>query len=191
MADDTILCQRGKITVAVYRSMIQQKKKPEIAQFIHDRFTERYITPLQAIPKMPKSLRNGFCTMAVCCLMIEALESFWQGLPNTKSKGASSGAFASFFDRSDNLKELRPYAGEFYTHVRCGILHQAETTGGWKIRRRGVLFHSNTLTLNAARFHDELGRCLDTYRSALEREPLDSPLWIAFKTKMKAICRNC
>jgi hypothetical protein len=189
MADDTILCQRGKITVAVYRSMIQQKKKPEIAQFIHDRFTERYIAPLQ--PKMPKSLRNGFCTMAVSCLMIEALESFWQGLPNTKSKGASRGAFASFFDRSDNLKELRPYAGEFYTHVRCGILHQAETTGGWKIRRRGVLFHSNTLTLNAARFHDELGRCLDTYRSALEREPLDSPLWIAFKTKMKAICRNC
>jgi hypothetical protein len=35
MADNTILCQRGKITVAVYRSMIQQKKKPEIAQFIH------------------------------------------------------------------------------------------------------------------------------------------------------------
>ena len=25
MADDTILCQRGKITVAVYRSMIQEE----------------------------------------------------------------------------------------------------------------------------------------------------------------------
>ena len=191
MADDTILCQKGKITVAVYRAMIQQRKKPEIAQFIHDRFTERYIRPLRAIPKFPKNLRNGFCTMAICCLMIEALESFWQGLANTRPTGASSGAFASFFNRSDNLKEFRAYAGKFYTNVRCGILHQAETTGGWKIRREGILFDPHTLTINASRFHDELERCLDTYCSALRHEQLDSPLWIAFKNKMKAISRNC
>ena len=191
MAHDTILCQRGKVTVAEYRSMLKQKKKTEIAQFIHDRFTERYIVPLQAIPKMPKNLRNGFCTMAICCLMIEALESFWQGLPNTRPKGASSGAFVSFFSRSNNLKQFGALAGEFYTHVRCGILHQAETTGGWKIRRKGILFDSNTLTINASKFHEELGRCLDAYCYALEHEPLDSQLWIAFRRKMEAICANC
>lgn len=67
MSDDAILCQIGKITVVEYRSMVQRQRKSEIVQFIRDRFTERYITPLRAIPKSPKNLRNGFCTMAICC----------------------------------------------------------------------------------------------------------------------------
>jgi hypothetical protein len=122
--------------------------------------------------------------------MIEALESFWQGLANTRPTGASRAAFSSFFDRSHNLEEFRPYAGEFYTHVRCGILHQAESTGGWKIRRDGILFNPRTLTINASRFHDELGRCLAVYCLALQHEQFDSPLWTAFKNKMTVICRN-
>ncbi len=188
MADNTILCQTGKVTVAKYRSMIQQKRKPEVAQFIHDRFTERYITPLKGVPK---EQRNGFCTMAICCLMIEALESFWRGLPHTKTKDASRGAFCSFFARSQNLKDFRGHAEEFYTHVRCGILHQAETTRGWKIRRRGILFDPTTLTINATRFHRELARCLDTYCDALEADTSDTDLWVALERKMEAICKNC
>jgi hypothetical protein len=191
MADDTILCQTGNITVVRYRSMIRQRQKGVLVKFIHDRFSERYITPLRAIPKSPKNLRNGFCTMAICCLMVEALESFWEGLATTRAPGASRAAFVSFFNRSDNLRPFRPYADEFYTHVRCGILHQAETTGAWKIRRDGPLFLPKTLTINATRFHDELHKCLVTYCSALERERFDGPLWTAFNNKMKAICRNC
>ncbi len=189
MTNDTVLCQKGKITVAKYRSMIQQQRKLEIVQFVRDRFTERYITPLQSIPKMPRNLRNGFCTMAICCLMIESLESFWHGWPVTDGK--SRLAFCSFFDRSPNLKDFRGHAGEFYKHVRCGILHQAETTGGWKITRKGLLlFEPLTKTIDATLFHNEMVRCLDSYCSALEYEGLDSELWSALKNKMEAICKN-
>jgi hypothetical protein len=190
MADETILCQKGMVTVAKCRAMIERQDRDALAGFIRDRFTERYITPLESIPQEPKHLRNGFCTMAICCLMIEALESFWQGLPDTNFPRGSSGAFCSFFDRSDNLKAFRGHARDFYTHVRCGILHQAETTGGWKIRRKGILFDPTTTTINATRFHRELARCLDTYHNALASEPWKSEVWAAFNKKIKAIFKN-
>jgi hypothetical protein len=68
--------------------------------------------------------------MAVSCLMIEALECFRQGWIDTKERGKGAQAFRLFFDTAEPLKEFRGYAPAFYTHVRCGILHQAETTGG-------------------------------------------------------------
>lgn len=190
MTDDTVLCRKRNVTVAKCREMIQRQDRNALAGFIRDRFTERYITPLESIPQKPKDLRNGFCTMAVCCLMIEALESFWQGLPDTNFPRGSSGAFCSFFDRSDNLKDFRGHARDFYTHVRCGILHQAETTDGWKIRRKGVLFDPSSKSINATRFHRQLSHCLDTYCNALTSHPWTSQLWEAFRKKMKAILKN-
>ena len=195
MADDTILYRTGNFTVADYHAIVtdqsksEDEKKAKLVDFIRGRFTERYITPLQQIPKDKK---NGFCTMAICCLMIEALESFWEGMRDTRTTGASSAAFTSFFKRSDNLKDFRAYAQLFYKNVRCGILHQAETTDGWKITRKGTfLFEPSTKTIDATRFHEEMKQCLQTYCSELMREQFDSPLWIAFKYKMEVICKNC
>src|SRR5262249_3818794 len=142
----------SNITINRYREIEHEQKKDEISKFIHERFTERYITPLKKEPK------HGFCTMAISCLMIEALESFWQGWPN--SDGKSKAAFCYFFDRSDDLKDFRGHVQEFYKHVRCGILHQAETTGGWRIRRNGALFDPTTKTINATEFHNRLEKCL-------------------------------
>jgi hypothetical protein len=39
--------------------------------------------------------------MAICCLMMETLESFWQGLDDSTGRGRN--IFESFFRRSDNL----------------------------------------------------------------------------------------
>ncbi len=186
MASDTVLCWKSRTTISDYENMVAKTEKNEITAFISDRFTERYVTPLTAISKENKS---GFCTMAICCLMIEALESFWQGWPDTKGK--SKDAFCSFFDRYDNLKVFTGHAGEFWRHVRCGILHQAETTGGWKVHRTGILFDSNTKAINATRFHDELKKCLDRYCAELRQEDWDGELWTNFKSKMKQVCKNC
>ena len=190
MANDTVLCSKGNITVAKCRHMIQRQDKQALVEFVRNRFSERYITPLESIPSEPKNLRNGFSTMAISCLMIEALESFWQGLPDTRPRGASQAAFSSFFDRSDNLKNFRGRARDFYTHVRCGILHQAETTGAWRILRGGVLFDPKTKTINATRFHRELARCLITYCDALSAEPWNAEIWRLFRKKMNAIFKN-
>jgi len=129
------------VTVSDYLQMEKEKSKVEIVKFIKSRFTERYITPLRCDP----DLKHGFCTMAICCLMIEALESFWRGWDNSRNQ--SELAFCSFFDRNHNLRVFDGYVTDFYKNVRCGILHQAETMNGWHIRRDGFLVDTQTKTI--------------------------------------------
>lgn len=194
MADNTILCRKPEITVSKYREMEAKKEagKPEIITFIRNRFTERYIAPLNAIPLGEK---HGFCIMAICCLMIEALECFWEGLEETSNKKGKTGCnvFKTFFARHSNLSIPSQWVGRFYGNVRCVILHQAETTDGWKITRKGSLplFDEKTRTINATKFHKELKQCLEQYCDALKNEDWNSLLWKNFIRKMGYVCKNC
>ena len=79
-----------RVTVAEYLKLEKNKDQKGIAKFIQDRFTERYIEPLRGCNT------HGFSIMAVSCLMIEALESFRQGWPDTDGKGKSKRASRSF-----------------------------------------------------------------------------------------------
>jgi hypothetical protein len=172
-------------SVRDYRDFERQRDRAKIADLIRGRFTERYITPIEAA----RDKKHGFCTMAISCLMIEALESFRQGWQNTRGAGRCECAFRSFFQRHDEFREIP--ADSFYQHVRCGILHQAETTGGWRIVRKGPIFDSSSLTLNATKFHRALGDILNAYCSELAKEKWESQLWDACRKKMNAVIKNC
>jgi len=155
-----------------------------IAEAIRRRFTERYVAPAQA-----KS-RHGFTMMAVSCLMIEALESFRQGWENSSNRSKS--AFCFFFDTSKPFVAFLGHAQLFYTHIRCGILHQAETTGGWRIRRdRSPLFDTAELTINADRFLDALVEVLSGFCDGLKTADWDGPEWVRVRKKLNAIVREC
>jgi hypothetical protein len=183
MSDSTLLSTN--YSVARYRQLVADADKSEIGKFVVERFTDRYITPINAAG----TKKNGFCTMAVSCLMIEALMSFIKGWLDTKSK--SEKAFKKYFGRTDAFETLAQIAGEFYSHVRCGILHQAETTGGWHIRRDGPLFDAQTLTINATRFHRAVEKSLTDYSRELEESDWDVEVWVNFRKKMKRVCENC
>ena len=127
--------------------------------------------------------------MAISCLMIEAFESFRQGW--VSSDGQSKAAFCFFFDGAGVFAELRGHAQQFYKNVRCGILHQAETTGGWTITRRGRLFDPDTLTINAALFLKNLQRVVDEFCDGLRTSDWNSAQWKNVRKKMDAICANC
>jgi hypothetical protein len=107
--------------------------------------------------------------MANCCLMIEALESFYYGWKDTRPKGMGKKAFRSFFSRVPAFDDLKVLSDKFYENIRCGILHQAETTGGWRISRKGPLFNSGTLTINATAFLNELKNYLHAYQDELNK----------------------
>lgn len=185
--DDTLLS--SSVTIKKYHELEADQEREQIADFIKERFFERYIKPLRGAP----AKKHGFCTMAISCLMIEALESFWQGWANTKGKGRQ--AFRSFFKRfrnhSSKLGEFSENADDFYKNVRCGILHQAETNNGWRIRRDGPLFDQETKTINATKFHDELEKALLDYCSILKQTAWDSEIWINLKKKMNSVIENC
>lgn len=175
------------VTIDDYRRMERDQDRDRIADFIHQRFSERYVRSLSGIPTQ----KNGFCIMAVSCLMIEAMESLLQGWPNTRKRGMGEEAFRSFFARPHGLSAFAELSAEFYEHVRCGILHQGETTGGWGICRKGPLVAVGTRTLNATRFQKGLVEYLDVCRDGLKQADWDGGLWQKVRHKMDAICQNC
>ena len=151
--------------------MEQAKDRNAISSFVRERFYERYILPFDGNPS-----KNGFIMMASACLMIEALESFWNGW--RKSPGSAQ-AFHQFFFREDRFLPFRRHTQEFYANVRCGIMHQAETTGGWHVRRDlGVLFDSQTKTIDATVFLGEMDGSLTDYCGRLRTATWESEEWI-------------
>ncbi len=173
------------VSMEDYRKLEINQDKEAIVNFIRQRFTERYITPM----KTDLQKKNGFTIMAISCLMIETLESFYQGWSDTKNK--SQWAFCNFFDRSKKFHFIKGHSQSFYKNVRCGILHQGETTGGWHIRRRGAIFDKVTNTVNAKKFHDEIEESLSDYCEELRASEWSAPIWKAFRKKMESVCKNC
>ncbi len=180
-------------TVEDYQRLEREQNRQEIARFIYKRFKERYITPLRG----NSSKKHGFCTMAICCLMIETLESFWQGWCDTK--GQSREAFNGFFKRcKENGLKLGEFAAvyedlyeDFYKNVRCGILHQGETTNGWRIRREGPLYDPSAKIINATAFHKALEEALKYYVRTLEESDWESEVWQNLRRKMACVIENC
>ncbi len=180
---NSILLSKG-VTVAKYRKLEEAQDRESISDFVRNRFMERYISPLD----VPLDQKSGFALMAISCLMIEALESFARGWADTN--GRSELAFCSFFCRWEQFNELRPHSATFYRHFRCAILHQAETTGGWRIWRRGALIDPKSRTLNATLFLKRLGLVLEEYSAKLRKEHWNSDTWMCFRKKMATVCRN-
>ncbi len=100
-------------------------------------------------------------------------------------------AFCYFFQREPAFALFRPYAHEFWKHVRCGILHQGETTGGWRIRREKELFDVLHLTVNANKFLLAVRRSLAAYGDSLRNAGWDEHIWNNFRKKMDAIIEHC
>ena len=174
------------ITVKDYKKLLTDKNKEELAKFIYHRLHSRYINPFNlSDDDYKKQYKNGFSMMANCCLLIETLQSFKNGLGD--SNGQSKRLFKEFFDTENNFSDLKN--SSFYVNVRCGILHQGETTGGWKITREKKELLKNK-TIDAVIFGEVLENSLKEYQTLLTTEAWDSEIWDNFRTKMRRIIAN-
>jgi hypothetical protein len=171
------------VSVARYRELEQTRQRASIARFVEQRFRERYIIPVSC------EGTHGFSILANCCLMIEALESFYQGWENTELM--SRQAFESFFKREPRFQVFQPRCDDFYYDVRCGILHHAETKGGWRIGDSGPLLDEESLTINAVEFLRQLGICLAAYTEILCNQAWDTDEWVRFRKKMDHVIEHC
>lgn len=176
------------VTVRDYLEFVENKEIEKIANFIKERFKERYIEPVKSTKH-----KSGFAIMALSCLMIEALESFRNGKESTK--GESDATFTSFFkyayDNNLKLGIFHGIADDFYKGVRCGLLHQAETTDGWRIMRKGVLFDESSKIINANKFIEGIEEYLNFYCQELKKSDWNDKIWENLRNKMKAIIKNC
>lgn len=140
------------------------------------------------LEEFTEEFKNGFSMMVNCCLVIEAIASFFEGQNKTQLSGKQTFKIifqkAKEYDNPISCFEDEP----FYSHIRCGLLHQGETYGKFKIVRNGELFRDKTI--NATLFHKHLIEFLKSYREELKSANWDSDLWDRCRIKLRHIIRN-
>lgn len=185
--------------------LLDQNKKHELSEFIFQRLYHRYIRPFEykatglvkvestgkEVDEYTLLYKNGFSIMANCCLLIETLESFYRGWDSTKNE--SEKAFLKFFTRDKNFAEfsIDDMPSIFYRNIRCGILHQGETTGGWTITRTGrKLLDKANCKIDAYLFINRLKKSLNNYKIELDKADWNDECWSNARKKIKAILKN-
>jgi len=110
------------------------------------RIDSRYIEPVDILIDKdeerdePLDRRYGFTVLAIDCFLIETLQAFKEGLINTRNK--SEKMFVSFLTKTHGFSKYFKSDNEarrFYKEIRCGILHQAEVRGNWRVWSEGDL----------------------------------------------------
>jgi hypothetical protein len=178
-----------QVNVKKYLAMESAKDIPGIAKFIRNRFAERYILPIKHVRAGDES---GFLTMGVCCLLIEGLTAFREGWPSTDGK--SKKAFQLFFGREPRFAVFQGLEVDFWKGVRCGILHQGETSKGWRLNftnSAAPLFEPALKRINCSHFFNELEKVLAEYHDTLVCSDWDAMIWINLREKMKQTIKDC
>jgi hypothetical protein len=189
-------------TVERVKACLDRAQKEELIRFIHDRYEERFLGPIRLLSRPDSSGRGfGFATMALCSLLIETIGCYRKGLPTSahadledlqegylvsdelkkklpKPLPGSRKIFIDFFEHEKHKRFFPDVSGEiFYTKIRCGLLHQAQTKGGWRITRSGRFWDSDALTINRDDFATRLAECFNDMLDELRATDVDKGDW--------------
>jgi hypothetical protein len=169
-------------------------------EYFLTRLRLRYLEPIGLLQRELHYQGEGFSILAIQCTLIEFLEATFRGLayrylrrgetcgPFEYSKSAELFAdflctrapFATRFDR--------PLAEDFYRDVRCGLLHEAQTKGGWRVWGRSSdlqIVDPKVRIVFRDDVQDALQACIDEYGRQL---PADVGLQQAFLRKFDSLC---
>lgn len=92
-----------------------------------DRIEGRYLKVLSNLMYQNNLMRDGFVIMAVNCLLLETLLQFKMGWDETPS-GQNKRSYTIFLKEAfPTVFKTNKSAEKFYTDIRCGILHSAQT----------------------------------------------------------------
>lgn len=183
-----------------------EKNKEIIANIIYHRYYDRYLKPFFYVSHITKEYmidenstktlnefeteyKSGFIILTNCCLLIETISTFFHGF-NRSNNGNNS--FELIFQKAKEYNNML-YIFEkkqFYKNIRCGLTHQGETYGRFKISRNGQLFDEENLTINAMLFCILLNEFLKSYCNELKSEDWNSKIWNNCKNKIYYIINN-
>ncbi len=206
---------RGWTVGLVRKCLEDQDAKNDLVDFVRARYTERFFSPIRELKSATgDEHRYGFAIMALCCLLIETLQCYRDGLPSTYRKdledlkeqidndtlvvdpkykinykkwsslAGGPDTFKRFFDNDQAFFGTRLNAREFYQNVRCGLLHQAQTKAGWLLKRSGPLWQEAPPCINRDIFSQKLQESFDEYLAGLAEQPWDDDLWKMARQKI-------
>jgi hypothetical protein len=183
-------------------------EKDLLVSMIQRRYEERFLDPIRTLRSATGHAKGyGFAIMALCSLLIESLQSYRYGLPTTY-KG-EYGALASFTPPPEyeippaerrsgtqvfvDFFAFAPHqtlfpgvdGGTYYAGIRNGLLHQAQTKGGWKIRiGQTQLWNDPDKIVDRNKFVDALTCAFNQYLAELNRAAWDDDIWRKARRKL-------
>lgn len=172
----------------------------EAVKIFENRIRSRFLKPIQILLESekdlnPKEKQNGFSIMAILCLLVESLQCFVEG--RSHSKSISKDVFIRFLSENEpfktKLKFTPEIAGLVFTHFRCGILHQAELTGGARLRSIGpaVREKGGKIIMNRTKFANGVFQYFDSYLQNLRsKNENGNKLRENLKKKFESIIQN-
>ncbi|CEI72916.1 hypothetical protein [Romboutsia hominis] len=154
-----------------------------------DRIRGRYLNVIESMIRNNNINRDGFAIMALNCLLIETLLQFKRGWNETR--GSNKQAYTNFLLEEFPSHFSSPLLAEiFYTHIRCGILHSAQTKKGSKLtfnKSYVVSFDENNLSVDVENITIMINTYYDNYLCKL-RDENNIDIRKKFLKKMKFLC---
>lgn len=173
--------------------------KKAFQEYFQERLNLRYLHPVKVLQENGTFTGEGFAIMAILCTLIEFLESTVQGVKykylHSKNDlgnyeySNSQDIFVNFlckrtpFNKDFSEKSAR----EFYGSIRCGLLHEAQTKNGWKIRAKssnGRVVDAKEKIVYRDNFEKAVQEFIDDYAARLVR---DKELQAAFVRKFDSL----
>lgn len=165
------------------------------------RLNKKFFNPVRTIIKHQELKGEGFAIVTVLCSLIESLASFRKGeiysfntvgLPSYYYRQSrdmyvkflcSDDVFRDIFWSKDSVGKPPPKdlfdANDFYSSVRCGLLHEARTKGNWyinatkkKVKKEKIFIEkrgNKIVILRTIMFH-RLEACVANYLTDLQND---------------------
>ncbi len=166
-----------------------------------ERIESRYLNIINHLEKDGKREGEGFTIVTILCSLIEFLETTRRGINfvNKKSgdllefeynNGCSKKFFISFLTKQKSFLLSEDLAREFYSNVRCALIHEAQTKGGWRIRvdtPKLITKYDSGYILNPVILNKKIYQYIYLYKKELFSS---EELKLAFIRKFDSICEN-
>nr|WP_319390648.1 hypothetical protein [uncultured Cohaesibacter sp.] len=115
-----------------------------VNDFFIERIQKRYLDPINVLQVIGDGDGEGFAIVTIQCALIEFLAALRKGAiyefhEPDKAKheyNDSRKLFVDFLRNTPPFSEsfTKKQAEEFYSSIRCGLLHEAQSKNGWRIR---------------------------------------------------------
>ena len=158
----------------------------------HSRILSRFIEPADILLKS-RGKAVGFAVLSLDFIVIETIQGFIEG---KLDRDDSSGPFKRFLTSAIEFREVirsEGFAGCVYGAFRCGISHQGQTDGNFRVLTTGEMVQKISagprpdIAINRTLFHKAVKEAFERYCKEL-REGKKAVLRKKFFTKMNAVC---
>jgi hypothetical protein len=169
-------------------------------EFFVARLNARYLEPIRVLQENGTFSGEGFSIVAIQCSLVEFLETTVRGVsyrytrdPKTLGPHEYSSSSTVFTEFLRSREPFRHHFDEatavaFYENIRCGLLHEARTKGGWRIWAEstdGSIVDPNKKIVYRNDFQTAFQTFITSYGIDL---PQSADLQAAFIRKFDALC---